>query len=113
NDRKGTGRWTRGPRRQGSGPREQAVQVGCPRDAEPSGAARPAQLLDGAECFFPRQPADDPAERRGKPTHVLAELRVMGPGDGRRKRNSRGDGGGRHGSARVAIYGVTIPARLT
>src|SRR5204863_346464 len=111
--RERAGRETRRLRWEGSGPREQGVQVGCPGDAEASGAARPAQLLDGAECFFPGQPADDPAERRGQPTHVLAELRIMGPGDGRRKRNSRGDGGGGHGGERLTIYRVTIPARLT
>src|SRR5437762_13565030 len=86
----------REPRRfwwQGAGPREQRVQVRYPRDAEPSGAARPSQLLDRPEWVFTRQPADDATERRREPTHVLAQLCVLRPGYRRRKRNGRGDVG--------------------
>ena len=94
--RERAGRETRRLRWEGSGPREQGVQVGCPGDAEASGAARPAQLLDGAERVFTRQPTDYAPQRRGQPTHVLAEWRVLRPGYGRRKGNGRSDVGSRH-----------------
>ena len=98
--RKGACREPRRLRCEGSGVREQRVQVRRSRDAEASGAAAPAQVLDRPEGVLTCQPSYHPAQRRREPANVLAERRVLGSRDRRRQRNARSDVRRRHSRKR-------------